>query len=274
MTDGPPTRNLHIGFYAPTHELVDAFHRAGVEAGYESDGEPGPRPQYTPTTTARFLLDPDGNSIEAVYLDRRPRAGPDRPPVAAHARRRGRDGLLRHDRPGRRPRGPRPLSRPRAVRRRRRLVLVRHAASRVTEHVHIAFPAQRQRDRRRLPQDRDRRRLPRQRRARRARRLPPRLLRRVRPRSRRPQHRGRQPQPLSSARPAAISSSLTRWSMPAKTSSVTVGAERRQRRRRSRARARAAPSRPGRSCRDTPACPRRSPSAAARVPGGPMNPPV
>jgi catechol 2,3-dioxygenase-like lactoylglutathione lyase family enzyme len=67
-TDGPTTRNLHVGFYVPTHELVDAFHRAGVEAGYESDGEPGPRPQYTPEYYGAFLLDPDGNSIEAVSL--------------------------------------------------------------------------------------------------------------------------------------------------------------------------------------------------------------
>jgi catechol 2,3-dioxygenase-like lactoylglutathione lyase family enzyme len=72
--DGPPTRNLHVGFYAPTHELVDAYHRAGVEAGYESDGEPGPRPQYTPEYYGAFLRDPDGNSIEAVSLanDREP----------------------------------------------------------------------------------------------------------------------------------------------------------------------------------------------------------
>jgi catechol 2,3-dioxygenase-like lactoylglutathione lyase family enzyme len=68
-TDGPMTRNLHVGFYAPTHELVDAFHRAGVEAGYASDGEPGPRPQYTPDYYGAFLRDPDGNSIEAVCFD-------------------------------------------------------------------------------------------------------------------------------------------------------------------------------------------------------------
>ena len=68
-TDGPVTRGLHVGFYAPTHELVDAFHRAGVEAGYRSDGEPGPRPQYTPEYYGAFLLDPDGNSIEAVYVE-------------------------------------------------------------------------------------------------------------------------------------------------------------------------------------------------------------
>ena len=74
-SDGPPTRNLHIGFYAPTHELVDAFHRAGVEAGFASDGEPGPRPQYTPEYYGAFLLDPDGNSIEAVSLEKERKPG-------------------------------------------------------------------------------------------------------------------------------------------------------------------------------------------------------
>jgi catechol 2,3-dioxygenase-like lactoylglutathione lyase family enzyme len=61
------TRNLHIGFVAQSREDVDSFHRAGVEAGYRSDGEPGPRPQYTPDYYGSFLLDPDGNSIEAVH---------------------------------------------------------------------------------------------------------------------------------------------------------------------------------------------------------------
>ena len=70
LTDGEPvTRRLHVAFYAPTHALVDAFHRAGVEAGYTNDGEPGPRPQYSPEYYGAFLLDPDGNSIEAVYTD-------------------------------------------------------------------------------------------------------------------------------------------------------------------------------------------------------------
>jgi predicted lactoylglutathione lyase len=66
-TDGPVTRNLHIAFFAPTHDLVDAFHRAGVEAGYEDDGGPGPRPQYRDDYYGAFLRDPDGNSVEAVY---------------------------------------------------------------------------------------------------------------------------------------------------------------------------------------------------------------
>jgi catechol 2,3-dioxygenase-like lactoylglutathione lyase family enzyme len=65
--DRPVTRNLHIAFYVPTHELVHAFHRAGVEAGYADDGAPGPRPQYGPDYYGGFLRDPDGNSVEAVY---------------------------------------------------------------------------------------------------------------------------------------------------------------------------------------------------------------
>ena len=68
-----------------------------------------------------------------------------------------------------------------------------------TEHVHIAFSAATNEAGRRVPPGRDRRRLQGQRRARRARRLSPRLLRGLRPRSRRPQHRGRQPQPLEQA---------------------------------------------------------------------------
>ena len=42
----PVTRRLHIGFVAPSHEHVDAFWRAGTEAGYRDDGAPGPRPRY------------------------------------------------------------------------------------------------------------------------------------------------------------------------------------------------------------------------------------
>jgi catechol 2,3-dioxygenase-like lactoylglutathione lyase family enzyme len=61
------TRNLHIGFTAPSPEHVDAFHRAGLDAGYRSDGEPGERPQYSSDYYGAFLLDPDGNSVEAVH---------------------------------------------------------------------------------------------------------------------------------------------------------------------------------------------------------------
>jgi catechol 2,3-dioxygenase-like lactoylglutathione lyase family enzyme len=63
----PVTRNLHVAFAARSREDVDAFWRRGVEAGYRSDGEPGPRPHYHPDYYGGFLLDPDGNSVEAVY---------------------------------------------------------------------------------------------------------------------------------------------------------------------------------------------------------------
>ena len=65
--DHPVTRNLHVAFGAASRELVDTFWQTGVDAGYRSDGEPGPRPEYGPEYYGGFLLDPDGNSIEAVH---------------------------------------------------------------------------------------------------------------------------------------------------------------------------------------------------------------
>jgi catechol 2,3-dioxygenase-like lactoylglutathione lyase family enzyme len=67
--DHPVTRGLHIGFGAPSRELVDAFWRAGTEAGFRSDGQPGPRPIYSEDYYGAFLLDPDGNSVEAVHFE-------------------------------------------------------------------------------------------------------------------------------------------------------------------------------------------------------------
>src|SRR3954447_16622867 len=62
----PLTRRLHVGFVAPSREQVDDFWRAGVDAGYTDDGEPGPRPQYREDYYGAFLLDPDGKRIDAV----------------------------------------------------------------------------------------------------------------------------------------------------------------------------------------------------------------
>jgi catechol 2,3-dioxygenase-like lactoylglutathione lyase family enzyme len=74
--DGQPVaKHLHIAFYAPSHALVDAFHRAGVEAGYTDDGAPGPRPQYREDYYGGFLRDPDGNSVEAVYTGQQRKTG-------------------------------------------------------------------------------------------------------------------------------------------------------------------------------------------------------
>jgi catechol 2,3-dioxygenase-like lactoylglutathione lyase family enzyme len=63
----PVTRRLHIGFAAPSRRHVDEFWRAGTAAGYRDDGAPGPRPQYSDDYYGAFLLDPDGNSVEAVH---------------------------------------------------------------------------------------------------------------------------------------------------------------------------------------------------------------
>jgi hypothetical protein len=76
LGDGQPTQHLHLGFAARSQAEVDAFWRAGVEAGYRSDGEPGLRPQYTPDYYGGFLLDPDGNSVEAVHRPGRTEDGP------------------------------------------------------------------------------------------------------------------------------------------------------------------------------------------------------
>jgi catechol 2,3-dioxygenase-like lactoylglutathione lyase family enzyme len=74
-----PTVPLHIGFVARSREEVDAFHRAGVGAGFSDNGPPGVREQYSSEEAglyyAAFLLDPDGNNIEAVYRGEFERAG-------------------------------------------------------------------------------------------------------------------------------------------------------------------------------------------------------
>jgi len=69
QAEGPEraTRRLHIGFIAPSRAAVEEFWRAGVDAGYRDDGPPGPRPQYADDYYGGFLLDPDGNSAEAVH---------------------------------------------------------------------------------------------------------------------------------------------------------------------------------------------------------------
>jgi catechol 2,3-dioxygenase-like lactoylglutathione lyase family enzyme len=63
----PATRRLHIAFVAPSRGHVDEFWRVGTQAGHRDDGEPGPRPRYRYDYYGSFLLDPDGNSVEAVH---------------------------------------------------------------------------------------------------------------------------------------------------------------------------------------------------------------
>jgi catechol 2,3-dioxygenase-like lactoylglutathione lyase family enzyme len=65
----PATQGLHVGFAASSRAAVDAFSAAGARAGFRDDGPPGPRPQYLADYYGAFLLDPDGNSAEAVHYD-------------------------------------------------------------------------------------------------------------------------------------------------------------------------------------------------------------
>jgi catechol 2,3-dioxygenase-like lactoylglutathione lyase family enzyme len=64
---GGTTRpGVHIGFRAPNRSAVDRFYSDGLKAGGRDNGRPGLRPDYGASYYAAFLLDPDGNNIEAV----------------------------------------------------------------------------------------------------------------------------------------------------------------------------------------------------------------
>jgi len=56
----------HIAFVATNREAVDAFHRAGMQNGGRDNGAPGPRRSSTDYYAA-FLIDPDGNNVEAGF---------------------------------------------------------------------------------------------------------------------------------------------------------------------------------------------------------------
>jgi catechol 2,3-dioxygenase-like lactoylglutathione lyase family enzyme len=62
--DGGP--GTHIAFRAPDRSAVLRFHAEGLKAGGRDNGTPGPRPDYSDTYYAAFLIDPDGNNVEAV----------------------------------------------------------------------------------------------------------------------------------------------------------------------------------------------------------------
>jgi len=57
---------VHIAFRAPNRSAVDRFHASGLEAGGRDNGRPGVRSEYSPMYYAAFLIDPDGNNVEAV----------------------------------------------------------------------------------------------------------------------------------------------------------------------------------------------------------------
>ena len=61
-----PDSGTHVAFTTEDRATVDAFHEAAVAAGGRDNGAPGPREIYHPDYYGAFVLDPDGNNIEAV----------------------------------------------------------------------------------------------------------------------------------------------------------------------------------------------------------------
>jgi catechol 2,3-dioxygenase-like lactoylglutathione lyase family enzyme len=65
----PPSSGVHVAFRASSRAAVDRFHAAGLAAGGCDNGKPGVRSDYSPAYYAAFLIDPDGNNVEAVCLE-------------------------------------------------------------------------------------------------------------------------------------------------------------------------------------------------------------
>jgi len=63
-----PVVPMHLAFQAKSAKEVQAFYRAALAAGGKDNGQPGYR-DYSPGYYAAFVLDPDGNNIEAVWYD-------------------------------------------------------------------------------------------------------------------------------------------------------------------------------------------------------------
>ena len=78
---GPIPSAMHLAFVAPDRAAVDRFHAAGVAAGASDNGPPGLRPDYHADYYAAFVIDPEGNNLEAVV--HRPPAAPARKAKAA-----------------------------------------------------------------------------------------------------------------------------------------------------------------------------------------------
>lgn len=65
----PGLNQMHIAFSADSKGMVDSFHKAALEAGGQDNGKPGPR-EGAENYYGAFVLDPDGNNIEACYREK------------------------------------------------------------------------------------------------------------------------------------------------------------------------------------------------------------
>jgi len=66
-----PDSGTHVAFRTEDRETVDAFHAVALAAGGRDNGAPGLREIYHPNYYGAFMLDPDGNNIEAVFHGQR-----------------------------------------------------------------------------------------------------------------------------------------------------------------------------------------------------------
>ena len=73
--NGLLTGRHHLAFQADSREMVDGFYKASLAAGGKDNGGPGER-SYHPGYYAAFVIDPDGNNIEAVYHGAAQRSAP------------------------------------------------------------------------------------------------------------------------------------------------------------------------------------------------------
>ena len=64
-----PGNGVHVSFLVDSPALVDTWHQKALELGATDNGAPGPRPHYGPGYYGGFVIDPDGNKIEAMHWD-------------------------------------------------------------------------------------------------------------------------------------------------------------------------------------------------------------
>ncbi len=69
MAAGEVGKPTHIAFRAEGRAAVRSFYEAAIAAGGRDNGAPGLRPNYHPSYYGAFVLDPDGNNVEAVCHD-------------------------------------------------------------------------------------------------------------------------------------------------------------------------------------------------------------
>jgi catechol 2,3-dioxygenase-like lactoylglutathione lyase family enzyme len=66
ITQRPVGHVVHVALRADKRSVVDAFYQAAIAAGGKDNGAPGVRALYHPSYYGAFVLDPDGNNLEAV----------------------------------------------------------------------------------------------------------------------------------------------------------------------------------------------------------------